>query len=66
MDGDGGGAAHGIQIPNAVVECLLAEYNLRMLREKEQQIKLARGEANLASCDKNAVRLRLDLEIAEM
>ena len=66
VDGDGGGAAHGIQIPDAVVECLLAEDDLRMLREKEQQLELARGEAHLTSYDKDAVRPRLDFKIAEL
>ena len=65
VDGNGGGVAHGIQIPDAVVERLLAEYNLRVLREKEQKLKLARGEVHLSPCNKDAMRPRLDLKLTE-
>ena len=65
VDGDGRGVSHGVQPPDAIVECLLAEDNLWMLCEKEQQLELARGETHLTSRDKDAVRPRLNLEIAE-
>ena len=65
MDGDGRRTAHGIQLPDAVIQRLLAEDDLRMLREKEQEIKLACCKNHLVSPKKYAPRLRLNLKRAK-
>ena len=65
MDGDSRGVSHGIQIPYAIVKRIFAEYDLRMLREKEQEIKLACCKNHLVSPKKYAPRLRLNLKRAK-
>ena len=62
MDGDGCRTAHGIQLPDAVIQHLLAEYDLRMLCEKEQEVKLACRKDHLVPPKKYAPRLRLNLK----
>ena len=66
MDGDGCRTAHGIQLPDTVIQCLLAEDDLRMLCEKKEQIKLACRKNHLISPKKYATRLWLNLKRVKM
>ena len=65
MDRDRGAVAHGILAPHALVESLTAKDGVGALGQEQQELVLAVGERDLASCHAHGVRGGADAHVTK-